>query len=96
MAKTLTGDEGLSGGGLDLSDAKVLDFWQWAYSNLKANDVRGVLAEWLVAKIVGLELGPRVSWEGWDLITPEGAKIEVKASGLPAKVETEETIQDHL
>jgi len=63
-----------------LKNDTVLDFWQWAFSNLRANNVRGVFAEWLVAKLLDIPLTVRDSWIEWDLMTPEGVKIEVKTS----------------
>jgi len=44
----LTGQEPFDG-----LDATVLDFWRWAMSDLRVNNVRGYLAEFLVAKAVG-------------------------------------------
>ena len=76
----LTGTETVLNDRTGLQDATVLDFWQWAFSDLRANDVRGILAEWLVAKLLGLDLGVRDSWAAWDLRTPEGVTIEVKTS----------------
>ena len=76
----LTGTEAMLNDEIGLQDATVLDFWQWAFSDLRANDVRGVLAEWLVAKLLGLDLGIRDSWAAWDLQTPGGITIEVKTS----------------
>ena len=34
-------------------DATVADFWRWAFSDLRDNTTRGILAEFLVAKAVG-------------------------------------------
>lgn len=34
-------------------DASVLDFWRFAMSDLRMNNVRGYLAEFLVARAVG-------------------------------------------
>lgn len=76
----LTGREALRTA-LQLDDATVLDFWQWAFSDLRMNNIRGVYAEWLVAKLLGLDLPVRQAWDPWDLQTPEGVTIEVKASG---------------
>ncbi len=59
----------------------VADFWRWAFSDLQQNNVRGVLAEYLVAKALGVVLGVRESWADFDHTTPEGVKVEVKASG---------------
>src|SRR5690242_8346990 len=76
----LTGAEPLHAPGLPLADATVLDFWRWAFSDLRLNDVRGIFAEWLVARLLGIPLITRQSWAGWDLQTPDGVKIEVKTS----------------
>jgi len=35
-----------------LLSATVLDFWQWAFSDLSMNNIRGVFSEWLVAKLL--------------------------------------------
>ncbi len=77
----LTGDETLVGGQGTGADCRVLDFWRWAFSDLRANDVRGVFAEWLVARILDLDPPTRDSWAAYDLITPAGVAIEVKAAG---------------
>jgi hypothetical protein len=60
----------------------TVDFWQWAFSDLRSNNVRGVLAEWIVAQLLGLSPETRGSWDDFDLILPDpdGRKIEVKAS----------------
>lgn len=56
-----------------------LDFWRWAYSDLRSNAVRGVLAEYLVGLALGVDMTvPRTEWAPWDLLTPEGIKVEVK------------------
>ena len=71
----LTGDEPLAG-----TSATVRDFWSFALSDLKTNVARGVLAEFLVARAVGAEEGVRVSWDNFDVKTPDGIRIEVKSS----------------
>lgn len=76
----LSGDEGVVPDSLNLSDATVLDFWQWGFSNLRFNDVRGVFAEWLVGKLLGIPMTVRGSWDEYDLATPEGVRLEVKAA----------------
>lgn len=70
----LRGDEQFDG-----IDATVLDFWRFAMSNLKMNNVRGYLAEFLVARAVGT-LDERVEWDSFDVLTPDGTTIEVKTS----------------
>ena len=49
-------------------------------SDLKTNNVRGYLAEFLVARAVGASTS-RVEWDAWDVTSPDGVKIEVKTSG---------------
>jgi hypothetical protein len=57
------------------------DFWQWAFSDLQMNDIRGVLAEYIVAKALDIPLNVRNTWDDYDLETPGGLKIEVKSGG---------------
>ncbi len=62
-------------------DASVIDFWRWAYSDLRDNTVRGVLAEFLVAVALGRTETRRKGWDNFDLLTGSGLRVEVKASG---------------
>lgn len=50
-------------------------------SDLRTNNVRGYLAEFLVARAVG-STSPRVEWAPWDVTAPDGTRIEVKSSGF--------------
>jgi hypothetical protein len=60
----------------------LLDFWQWSGSDLLDNTYRGVLAEFLVAKALGIPTsGVRQSWTPFDLQTSDGVKVEVKSAG---------------
>lgn len=61
------------------SNATVGDFWSYAMSDLRVNNVRGYLAEFLVARAVGAT-GSRVEWDAYDVLAPGGIKIEVKSS----------------
>ncbi len=61
-------------------NATVADFWRWAFSDLRDNTTRGILAEFLVAKAVGDERSPRVGWDNFDVQAPGGPAIEVKCS----------------
>lgn len=61
-------------------DATVSDFWSYAMSDLRMNNVRGYLAEFLVAKAVGAT-GQRIEWDAYDVLSPEQIRIEVKTSG---------------
>ena len=45
------------------------DFWRWQSSDLLNNALRGVLAEFIVAKALGIDTnGPRFEWEPFDLL----------------------------
>ena len=61
------------------ASATVADFWSWALSDLRANTVRSLLAEYLVARALGVADRPRVEWDSCDVRIPEG-RIEVKAA----------------
>lgn len=73
-APVLTGAEMFEG-----CDASVSDFWRFAMSDLRMNNVRGYLAEFLVARAVGAT-HPRTEWDAFDVLTPEGVRVEVKSS----------------
>lgn len=62
------------------ADASVLDFWRFAMSDLRMNNVRGYLAEFLLARAVGAP-GNRVEWDAYDVLTPDGVRVEVKVRG---------------
>jgi hypothetical protein len=63
------------------ADATVLDYWRWAFSDLRDNTQRGVLAEFLVALALGRTETRRKAWDNYDVTTSSGLRIEVKASG---------------
>lgn len=62
-------------------DAEVVDFWRWAFSDLRDNLVRGILAEFIVAVAIDRTGARRKNWDNYDLQTASGIRIEVKASG---------------
>jgi hypothetical protein len=65
---------------LGTGGATVGDFWAWAYSDILTNTSRGIFAEFLVAKALGVVEGVRpTGWNDFDL-SYDGCKIEVKAS----------------
>ncbi len=72
----LNGDEPLVG----LDGVNVRDFWSWAMSDLRTNTLRGVLAEFIVARAVGSRSVRRVEWDAYDVTTPDGVRIEVKSA----------------
>jgi len=60
------------------------EFWAWNGSNLLSNTLRGVLAEFIVAKALGIRLTQaRDEWTEYDLLYPyngRGVPVEVKSS----------------
>lgn len=58
----------------------VLEFWQYGFSNLNSNVLRGALAEFLVEKAISKDgqIGIRNPWGDYDVLTKDGVKIEVK------------------
>lgn len=57
------------------------EFWKYAYSNFKDNTIRSALAEYIVASAVNVYTPPETGWEAYDILTNDGIKVEVKASG---------------
>jgi hypothetical protein len=62
-------------------DATVLDFWRFALPDLRMNNVRGWLAEFLVWRALGVERPRRIEWDAFD-VEWEGIRIEVKSTAL--------------
>lgn len=58
----------------------LLSFWQWSCSDLVNNTARGILAEYIVARALGVNDGCRVEWDAFDVVTADGIKIEVKSA----------------
>jgi hypothetical protein len=71
----LTGDEPI------LPGVTVRDLWAWALGDLRLNANRGMLAQFLVAQAVGDQRLRDDGWGNFDVLTPEGVKVEVKSSG---------------
>lgn len=65
-------------------DFKLIDFWRWQSSDLLDNTLRGVLAEFIVAKALGVDTeSTGFGWGGYDVLFTDGdkkCKIEVKSS----------------
>ena len=74
-----TGNEKFHHDGV-LLDFDLLSFWKWSTSDLVSNATRGVLAEFIVARAIGINLDVRNEWDAYDLETDEGIKIEVKSA----------------
>lgn len=77
--RRLTGSESFHHAGAP-QRISVLDFWQWSASNLAANNLRGHLAEFLVAADLGVADGTRWEWADCDIWTPNEYGIEVKSA----------------
>ncbi|MBN2487471.1 MAG: hypothetical protein JXA98_00415 [Methanosarcinaceae archaeon] len=58
----------------------LLDFWKWSVSDVVSNSQRGILAEFIVARALNLTGTIRSEWDAYDLLLPNGIKIEVKSS----------------
>jgi hypothetical protein len=64
-------------------DFDLLSFWRWSTSNIVSNATRGILAEYIVAKAIGIkEDQVREEWAAYDLISKNGTKIEVKSASF--------------
>jgi len=74
-----TGNEAFHQDG-ESSGLNLLSFWQWSSSALLGNALRGVLAEYIVSVDVGCGSAHRVEWDAFDLLSPDGIRIEVKSS----------------
>lgn len=72
-------DDALVNSDLEIK-GKLLDYLAWAYSDLCDDVNKGVFAEWLVAKILGINTERRYLWANSDLESSEGIRVEVKAS----------------
>lgn len=75
--RDVTADSVLSLNGRELG--RIADFWEWGFTDLRDNMFRGIFAEWLVGKLLGLPMDRRVSWDCYDLKAGEKT-IEVKCS----------------
>jgi hypothetical protein len=65
----------------DILDFNLLSFWQWSASDLVNNAIRGIVAEYIVARALGVaDSGVREGWAAFDLETPSGIKVEVKSA----------------
>jgi hypothetical protein len=74
------------------SRSTVLNFWQWAFSDLGTNSMRGIVAEFIVASALGVSRDVRNSWLEYDLTTKSGLKVEVKSAAyLQSWLQTKES-----
>jgi hypothetical protein len=77
VAERKTGNEPFIGNDTDFS---LLNFWRWAHSDLISNTERGKLAEFIVSMAMHCTDGVSETWGAFDILSPEGIKIEVKTS----------------
>jgi hypothetical protein len=61
-----------------LKNKTVSDFWQWGFSDLLQNTTRGILAEYIVAVLLGVDNKPRSPWQSFDLKLADGRTIEIQ------------------
>ena len=79
------------------SRASLLDFWQWAYSDLLGNPNRGRLAEFIVARALGLGLSEvRTEWDVCDLVTPRRHQDRGEVGSVCSELVSEEAVRHRL
>lgn len=78
--KKLTGKEQFRNTGN--KQFSVLEFWQYGFSNLNSNVIRGVLAEFVIENAIKdkVDISVRNPWGDYDVITKDGKRIEVKCA----------------
>lgn len=79
ILKKKTGIEPFHAEGVALP-VSVRDFWAWSSSDLLGNALRGLVAEFLVATAIGATDDVRQEWDAYDLLLPNGTRIEVKSA----------------
>ena len=70
------------GGPESINNKTVCDFWQWSFSDLMQNTTRGILAEYIVATLLGIDDTVRNPWFAFDLQLTDGRSIEIKTMSL--------------
>lgn len=59
----------------------LLDFWRWSVSDILSNATRGRYAEFVVGSATNVNMNIiRDEWSSYDLVTPEGIKLEIKSA----------------
>ena len=77
--KPQSGSEPFNEGGEPLGPT-LRDYWRWSGSDLVSNVERGVLAEFLVASVLGLTDDPREVWGAFDLEVRGCGTVEIKSA----------------
>jgi hypothetical protein len=79
LGERLDGNEPFRSGGERL-DLTLLDFWRWSEADLLATSTRARLAEFIVARLLGIcTAGPRPD-RSPDLLTADGIAVRVKSA----------------
>ncbi len=65
-----------------MGEINIDEVWRYAFSNFNDNRNRAALAEFIVAKALGISHSPATSWEMYDMKTDTGIKVEVKSSAF--------------
>lgn len=80
-SKRRQGSEQFSVGGRP-AGFSLLEYWQWSASEFVSNATRGCLAEFIVAKAMGIPTTVREEWAPYDLATagPKAIKNEMKSA----------------
>ena len=70
MTERRRGDENIMFDGM-ATGYHLSDFWEWAFSDLLNNTLRGAYCEFIVATALDLDLDScRTDWSAWDLTAP--------------------------
>ncbi|MBE0684612.1 MAG: hypothetical protein IH585_01295 [Anaerolineaceae bacterium] len=88
--KNFISPESIFVNGCEDTNFSIGNFWQWAYSDLQQNNIRGILAEFIVAKALNITLSVRDTWDDYDLKTPDSIKIEIKSGAYLQSLEQAE------
>lgn len=66
--------------GDEIKNSTLADFLMWAFSDLCDDVIKGIFAEWMIAKLLEIPTMRRYEWSNSDLISVRETKIEIKAS----------------
>lgn len=79
VGECLDGSETFRSGGARL-DLTLLDFWRWSEADLLATSTRARLAEFIVARLLGVDTESPRSDRSPDLLTAGGIAVRVKSA----------------
>jgi len=81
VGENLDGNETFRSGGEKL-DLTLLDFWRWSEADLLATSTRARLAEFIVARLLGICTAEPRTDRSPDLRTPDGIAVRVKSASF--------------